>query len=60
MTKEVYDELNALVRRLTYLISRESGKAPKHLREVFGNRLFKESDFIDIADKPYRPDQQEI
>ena len=60
MTKETYDEINALQRRLTYLISREPAKAPPHLRQTFNNRMFIESDFVDIADKPYHPDQQVI
>ena len=60
MTKETYNEINSLVRRLTYLVSREPAKAPPYLRQTFCNRYFIESDFMDIANKPYQPDQKEI
>ena len=60
MTKETYDEINALQRRIMYLVNSNLGKFPKHLRQTYYLIRFNEEDFQDVADKPYRPDQQDI
>jgi len=60
MTKEVNDEINALERRIMFLVNCDLGKFPKHLRQTYYLIRFHEEDFKDVADKPYQPDQQDV
>lgn len=55
MDKQTYDEINALYRRLEYLVNSNYGGLPPHLEAEFGREGFAPFRYTDILDKPYRP-----